>query len=130
VVKAVQTAAERTLDGSSLRLAVDVRGRARAMSPRICDATALIVEQAITNVLRHAQAETVHLMLDFGVRRLCISIRDDGRGFVRDDGAKAATHFGLVGMRERAREIGAEVRVRSALEHGTTVSVLVPYRSR
>lgn len=127
VVKVVQDAAERTLAGSTLRLAVDIRGRARAMSPMICDATALIVEQAITNVLRHAQAETVQLMLDFGIRRLCVSIRDDGRGFVRDDGGKGATHFGLLGMRERAREIGAEVRVRSALDHGTTVSVLVPY---
>ena len=130
VVKVVQGAAERTLAGSTLRLEVDVRGRARTMSPRICDATALFVEQAITNVLRHAQAETVQLVLDFGIRRLCISIRDDGRGFVRGDARNGATHFGLVGMRERAREIGAEVRVRSAPEHGTTVSVLVPYSSR
>jgi signal transduction histidine kinase len=128
-VKVLQGAAERTLAGSTLRLEVDVRGRAHTMSPRICDATALIVEQAITNVLRHAQAETVQLVLDFGIRRLCISIRDDGRGFVRDDARNGATHFGLVGMRERAREIGAEVRVRSAPDHGTTVSVLVPYRA-
>jgi signal transduction histidine kinase len=130
VVKVVQGAADRTLAGSTLRLEVDVRGRAHTMSPMICDATALIVEQAITNVLRHAQAETVQLVLDFGIRRLCISIRDDGRGFVRDDARNGATHFGLVGMRERAREIGAEVRIRSAPEHGTTVSVLVPYSSR
>jgi signal transduction histidine kinase len=130
VVKAVQSAAERTLAGSTIHLAVDVRGRAREVSPRICDATALIVEQAITNVLRHAQAETVQLMMDFGIRRLCISIRDDGHGFVRDHARNEVTHFGLLGMRERAREIGAEVRVRSALEHGTTVSVLVPYRAR
>ncbi|MFL5487950.1 MAG: sensor histidine kinase, partial [Gemmatimonadaceae bacterium] len=130
VVKAVQNAAERVTAGSTLRLAVDVRGRAREVSPRICDATALIVEQAITNVIRHAQAETVYLIVDFGIRRLRVSIRDDGRGFVPDHAKSGATHFGLLGMRERAREIGAEVRVRSALARGTTVSVLVAYRAR
>jgi signal transduction histidine kinase len=130
VVKVLQGAAGRTLAGSTLGLAVNVRGRTRAMSPRICDAAALIVEQAITNVVRHAQARTVRLVMDFGIRGLRISIRDDGRGFVPDHATAEATHFGLLGMRERAREIGAEVRVRSALERGTTVSVLVPYRTK
>ncbi|HMI47685.1 MAG TPA: histidine kinase [Gemmatimonadaceae bacterium] len=128
VVKALQGTVERTMEGSSLGLAVNVRGRTRAMSPRVCDAATLIVEQAITNVLRHAEAQSVQLGMDFGVRRLRISVRDDGRGFVLDHATTGATHFGLLGMRERASEIGAELRVRSALEHGTTVSVLVPYR--
>jgi signal transduction histidine kinase len=127
VVKVLQGTVERTVAGSILGLAVNVRGRTRAMSPRICDAAALIVEQAITNVVRHAQAQTVQLLMDFGIRGLRISIRDDGRGFVPDHATAAATHFGLLGMRERAREIGAEVRVRSTLERGTTVSILVPY---
>jgi len=130
VVKALQGTVERTLEGSSLGLAVNVRGRTRAMSPRVCDAATLIVQQAITNVLRHAEAQSVHLAMDFGIRRLRISIRDDGRGFVPEHPTARATHFGLLGMRERAREIGAELRVRSALERGTTVSVLVPYRTK
>jgi signal transduction histidine kinase len=130
VVKAVQSTVERILAGTTLGLAVDVRGRTRAMSPRICDAAALIVEQAITNAVRHAQAQTVQLLMDFGIRGLRISIRDDGRGFVPEHATSEATHFGLLGMRERAREIGAEVRVRSAPERGTTVSILVPYLPR
>jgi len=100
------------------------------MSPRVCDAGTLIVQEAITNVLRHAQARTVQVVLDFGIRRLLISVRDDGRGFVPEHATTEPTHFGLLGMRERAREIGAGVRVRSALEHGTTVSMLVPYTTR
>ena len=130
LVKALQSAVERTLDGSALDFAVNVRGRTRPMSPRVCDAGTLIVQEAITNVLRHAQARTVQVALDFGIRRLLISVRDDGRGFVPEDATTESTHFGLLGMRERAREIGAGVRVRSALEHGTTVSMLVPYATR
>jgi signal transduction histidine kinase len=130
VVKALQSTVERSLEESSLDLAVNVRGRTRAMSPRVCDAATLIVQQAITNVLRHAQAQSVQLAVEFGIRRLRISIRDDGRGFVPDHGTAEATHFGLLGMHERASEIGAELRVHSALERGTTVSVLVPYRTK
>jgi signal transduction histidine kinase len=130
VVTVLQGTVERTLSGSTLGLAVNVRGRTRALPPQICDAAALIVEQAITNVVRHAQARTVQLVMGFGFRRLRISIRDDGRGFVADHATTAPTHFGLLGMRERAREIGAEVRVRSALGRGTTVSVLIPYRTK
>jgi signal transduction histidine kinase len=130
VVEALQSTALQTLEGSSLGLAVNVRGTARPMPCRVCDAATLIVQQAITNVLRHAQAQSVELALSFGIRRLRISVRDDGRGFVPDHATNGATHFGLLGMHERAREIGADLRVRSALERGTTVSVLVPYRTR
>jgi signal transduction histidine kinase len=130
VVKALQGTVERTLAGSTLGLAVNVRGRTRAMSPRVCDAAALIVEQAIINVLRHAQAQTVQLAMEFGIRSLRISIRDDGQGFVPDHSTTGTTHFGLMGMRERAREIGAKVQVQSAPERGTIVSILVPYRTR
>ena len=130
VVKALQSTVERALEESALDLSVNVRGRTRAMSSRVCDAATSIVQQAITNVLRHAQAQSVHLAVEFGIRRLRICIRDDGRGFLRDRGATGATHFGLLGMRERAREIGAELRIRSALERGTTVSVFVPYPAK
>ena len=130
VVKALQSTVERTLEESTLGFSVTVHGRTRAMSPRVCDAGALIVQHAIANVVRHAQAQRVQLEVEFGTRRLRISIRDDGHGFVPDHGLVAASHFGLVGMRERAREIGAELRVRSVLERGTTVSVLVPYTTK
>jgi signal transduction histidine kinase len=130
VVKALQATVERILEGTVLALSVSVRGRPCAMSPRACDAATLIVQQAVTNVVRHAQAQSVRLAMDFGIRRLLVSIRDDGRGFVPDRSTNRTTHFGLLGMHERAREVGAKVQVRSALERGTTVSVLVPYRTR
>ena len=128
LVDALQATAERTLDGSSIGLAVKVRGGRRAMPWKVCDAATSIVQHAITNVVRHAHAQRVQLALNFGVRRLCISVRDDGRGFVPDDATNAAAHFGLLGMHERAREIGAQLRLNSIPERGTTVSILVPYR--
>jgi len=130
VVKALQCTAERTLEGSSLALSVQVRGRQRAMSPRVCDAATLIAQQAITNVVRHAHAQGIQLAMDFGIRRLRVSIRDDGCGFVQSQSTNGDSHFGLLGMHERAKEVGAKVRVRSALNSGTTVTVIIPYRAR
>jgi signal transduction histidine kinase len=85
------------------------------------------VQHAITNILRHADAHRLQVTVEFGVRKLSIRIHDDGRGFGSAHGLAAAGHFGLLGMRERAREIGGELRLRSAPNRGTTVSVLVPY---
>jgi signal transduction histidine kinase len=130
MVKTLQGTVEQALEESALDLSVNVRGRTRAMPPRACDAASLIVQQAITNVLRHAQAQRVQLSVEFGLRRVRIGIRDDGQGFVRNHRTSRATHFGLQGMRERAREIGGQLRVRSTPGCGTTVSVLVPYRTR
>jgi signal transduction histidine kinase len=130
VVKALQSTVERALEESAIDLSVNVRGRTRVMSSRVCDAALLIVQQAITNVLRHAKANRVELTIEFGIRKLRICLRDDGRGFLPDRGTTGATHFGQLGMRERAREIGAELRIRSALERGTTVSVFVPYPTK
>ena len=130
VVKALQSTVERALEESAIDLSVNVRGRTRVMPSRVCDAAMLIVQQAITNVLRHAKANRVELTIEFGMRKLRICLRDDGRGFLPDRGTTAASHFGQLGMRERAREIGAELRIRSALERGTTVSVFVPYPTK
>lgn len=127
MVKTLQRTVEQTLEESALDLSVNVRGRTRAMSSRACDAVSLIAQHAITNVLRHAQAQQVQIAVVFGLRRVRISIRDDGRGFAPLRGTSEATHFGLQGMRERAGEIGGQLRVRSAREQGTIVSVLVPY---
>jgi signal transduction histidine kinase len=127
MMKTLQSAVEQALEESALDLSVNVRGRTRAMPCRACDAASLIVRHAITNVLRHAHAQRVQLAVEFGLRRVRISIRDDGRGFEADPGISRATHFGLQGMRERAREIGGQLRVRSTVGRGTTVTVLVPY---
>jgi signal transduction histidine kinase len=129
VVKAIQSTVQQALEDCDVDFSVNVRGRTRAMSSRVCDTATLIVHHAITNVVRHAQAHSVQLAVEFGIRRLRICIRDDGRGFVPDNATAADTHFGLVGMRERAKEIGAQLLVRSALNCGTTVTVLVPYTS-
>jgi signal transduction histidine kinase len=57
-----------------------------------------------------------------------VSVSDDGRGFSVGTGLAADGHFGLVGMRERADEIGGSLDIRSTPGKGTTVVIEVPFR--
>ena len=96
------------------------------LSPDIESALYRIVQEALTNVIKHAQAKTVSVVLTRKGDAVAVVIEDDGRGFdpsgAREDG------LGLVGMRERIALLGGRVTVESAERHGTTVAVEVPVR--
>ena len=83
-----------------------------------------ILQEALTNVLRHAQAHTVELNLTLDAGWLCLTISDDGCGFVAPTGRPSS--FGLVGMRERVLMLGGELHLDSRLGEGTTLSVRIP----
>jgi PAS domain S-box-containing protein len=83
-----------------------------------------ILQEALTNVARHARASRVLVRFErYGIDYR-LSIRDDGIGF--DPSQPRKKSFGLVGMRERALAIGGLVAVSSAPGHGTDVVVLLP----
>ncbi|MGC5699666.1 PAS domain S-box protein [Pseudomonas sp. NFXW11] len=96
--------------------------------PRLSDAKAIglfrILQEALTNVMRHAQAHTVELTLALEAGALCMSISDDGLGF--DTASARPTSFGLVGMRERVLIMGGHLSLHSEPGEGTCLSVRVP----
>jgi signal transduction histidine kinase len=85
-----------------------------------------IVQEALSNAVRHAQADTVEVELDARDDLVTVIVRDDGVGF--DPGARAIRErrLGLTSMRERAERLGGTFRVESSPGAGTTVSVEVP----
>ena len=96
--------------------------------PPLSDATAIglfrILQEALTNVMRHAEAHTVELQLRLEDAVLCMTIADDGRGFQQD--AARPVSFGLVGMRERVLIMGGRLQLDSVLGEGTTLRVYIP----
>ena len=87
-----------------------------------------ILQEALTNVLRHADAQTVELTLSVEGRELCLTISDDGRGF--EPSAGRSSSFGLVGMRERVLMLGGTLDLHSEPGEGTTLAVRVPLIQR
>lgn len=95
--------------------------------PALSDAKAIglfrVLQEALTNVLRHAEAHTVEVGLEVLGDELLLRVSDDGRGF--EAGAQRAQSFGLVGMRERVLMLGGSLAIDSAPGEGTTLSVRV-----
>ncbi len=83
-----------------------------------------IAQEALTNVRRHARATEATLTLRAGGGAVRLTIRDDGRGF--DPRAVGAGHYGILGMRERAKLLGGGLRIASRPGGGTTIRVTVP----
>ncbi|MCQ3022035.1 transporter substrate-binding domain-containing protein [Pseudomonas savastanoi] len=83
-----------------------------------------ILQEALTNVMRHAQAHTVEISLTLQDGMMCMSIADDGQGFVVESGRVVS--FGLVGMRERVLMLGGRLELDSDAGEGTTLRAYIP----
>ncbi|MEP7041934.1 MAG: ATP-binding protein [Dokdonella sp.] len=83
-----------------------------------------IVQEATTNVLRHAQAQRVEITLDVVGDSLRITISDDGRGLAPD--WQRPGHYGVRGMRERARALGGDVDIDNLAQGGVCVAARLP----
>ena len=83
-----------------------------------------ILQEALTNARRHADATRVRVRLQATERGARLEVVDNGRGF--DPELAASSRYGLRGMCERAGIIGAELRIESAASDGTRVTVEVP----
>lgn len=87
----------------------------------------MMAQEAITNVLKHAQATEITLHLSASADLLTLRISDNGRGLASDTATTGQPgHFGCMGIRERARKIGAEVAWKSEEGKGTVVTVSLP----
>lgn len=86
----------------------------------------LIVQEALTNVVRHAHARTVSILLERDAEMLNIAVDDDGTGIQAD--GNGPEHYGLNIMRERAAQIGGELRLSERAERGTRVLLQVPLK--
>ncbi len=110
-------------DVPRLALAVPPRLQGRRWPPDVEYAAFMIGREALLNALQHAQAQHVEIALDGDELELLLRVHDDGIGMAADVREGRAGHLGLVGMRERARAIGAALHWDSAAGQGTTVQL-------
>jgi ligand-binding sensor domain-containing protein/signal transduction histidine kinase len=82
-----------------------------------------IAREVVSNTAAHAKATVLHVELSVHKGHLHLSFRDNGIGFDVQSGSSIPDHFGLVGIRERAQEIGAELGISSSPGAGTSVVI-------
>jgi len=86
-----------------------------------------IVQEALTNVIKHAQARTVRISLSYGREMVRIRVADDGQGFdPHAAGSGKRSSWGLKNMEERASLLGGRFEVHSSLGEGTVVEASIP----
>jgi two-component system NarL family sensor kinase len=97
------------------------------LAPQLERAVFRIVQEALTNVFRHSQAKTARVTLVQKENSLQLTVRDDGKGVAEQTAQlrPGSIGVGISGMRERARELGGELRM-SNTNPGTSVEVLIP----
>jgi signal transduction histidine kinase len=124
--RALQNTAAQLRNDSTSTFDVMVHGQPRALPALIEHHLLRIAAEAMTNAFKHAVAShiSVELFYEAVVVRLCVT--DDGRGFIADQApGYAAGHFGLIGMRERTRKIGALFTLESTPGTGTRIEIRV-----
>jgi signal transduction histidine kinase len=84
-----------------------------------------IVQEALTNLAKHAQATKVKVSLELAAEGLVLSVMDDGIGFL-PHAKKEVEGFGLIGMRERVTAVGGHLQIHSYPGRGTQISVTIP----
>ena len=118
---------ERYVEDFGDRFALDVRFESTGDFPdlpaRVQAEVLRIVQEALNNVRKHADATVVRVNASVDGEGLRIGVMDNGRGFQQDQVARG---FGLLSMRERANLIGARLAIQSALHDGTQVSLALP----
>jgi signal transduction histidine kinase len=111
------------LAGSTdVQIHVRTSGVARRLPADVEKGLFRIAQEAVANAVRHAAARQIRIELDFRGDRVVLTVSDDGQGF---DPACSSDGFGLTSMRERAVQIGSELRIDSQPRAGTSVTVSV-----
>lgn len=99
---------------------------AQRLNPEIETAAYRIVQEALTNVARHAGVDEVRINASADAESLNLQITDHGKGFDVQNSLAAGQSSGLAGMRERAQLLGGRLAIESGVGEGTTICALLP----
>jgi signal transduction histidine kinase len=124
LVPALERLVETFTEGTGIEVQLEARLGDTRLPGEIETTLYRLIQEALTNVVKHAHATTVSILLLRRDGRVTGIVEDDGRGF--DPEEARADGLGLVGMRERAALVGGRLAIEAAAGSGTTIAVEVP----
>ncbi|MGA2601120.1 MAG: histidine kinase [Bryobacteraceae bacterium] len=107
---------------------MNVKGTARDLVPLVRDEVYRIAGEALRNAFRHAQAARIEAEILYDRRQLGLRVVDNGKGIDQQvlNGGGLSGHFGLAGLHERAKLVGGKLAIRSELDSGTEIELVIP----
>jgi PAS domain S-box-containing protein len=124
LANALQTRLDAVEARGGLKVDLQADGTER-LTPRVRQELYQVSQEALNNALKHARAQSVRILLDFGENETRMEVADDGCGF-EPEKAEHSGGLGLRGMRERVQGIGGTLRIESSPGKGTAIRVTVP----
>jgi ligand-binding sensor domain-containing protein/signal transduction histidine kinase len=118
--------ARQAVSGTPIRLALEIQPAPCRLSPDLEYQLLRIAQEAVANSVRHAEPKTIEIRLAFRKDNAELLIKDDGKGFDTNVRHSQPGHYGLVGMHERANELGAKLIVTSMPGFGAEILVTAP----
>jgi ligand-binding sensor domain-containing protein/signal transduction histidine kinase len=124
---ALETIAREMTAGSDIEIRMQVRGKPRVLPSGVESDLLRVGQESLTNAARHGSPSRISIEIEYNEKSTRLRVADNGCGF---DTSKAPSvrsgHFGLVGIRERAEQLGADLRVASVPGEGSVVEIVVP----
>ncbi len=131
LMPALDQYAQRLNDDESFRVSIIDHGYNGQLGYEAEGAVFAIVEEAVSNAKKHAQASDVRIRLTGRHESLFVEVKDNGVGFDVDETQSTydlRTSLGLINMQERAKLVGGHCTIESAPGHGTAINVEIPFR--
>jgi signal transduction histidine kinase len=125
LIPALQQHVEKVSDLQKLTIEFHSNEQVERLSGEVETAIYRIVQEALTNIVRHASATRADVLLDWRRDKLIVIVEDNGIGF--DPQERPINHLGTLGMRERADMLGGTLTIESTPGKGTTIYLEVPY---
>jgi NarL family two-component system sensor histidine kinase YdfH len=122
---AIRTEAGRFSDATGIVCEVDIHLPTKLTVP-VAESALRAISEGLANVTKHAKASRVWLSLHTSTEALEIRLRDDGEGFDQAEVDARSGHYGLIGLRERARLSGGSIELQSAPGEGTILAMRLP----
>jgi signal transduction histidine kinase len=122
----IEQHARQVTEAKDVRLKLKLDGNPRGLLPAAEYNLLRIAQEALTNSVKHAAARTIEVSLSSTAQQVRLCVKDDGAGLKDGNGNGRPGHYGLIGMRERAAQIGADIRIDSEPGRGTSVCVCLP----
>jgi NarL family two-component system sensor histidine kinase YdfH len=128
LVEAIQTEVSRFRHTTGIPCTLNMC-QLKNIPPQIAENSLRAVSEGLMNIARHAKATQAAITMSCSNETLVIDIRDNGIGFNPDERVGRSGHYGLLGLRERARILGGSFIIKSEPSQGTTIKIQLPLQN-
>jgi signal transduction histidine kinase len=137
LASALEKVLNKAVEGTRLRTELNVSGTPYPTGRTWEQALLRITQESLTNTLKYARAQRFEVQICYSPSEVRLQLRDDGIGFDYKPGGEITAPqeswvsggLGLLGIEERARQLGGRIQVESSPNNGTTIRVIVPRQS-